>query len=334
MINFKQIITDLSAIAYHHPQISSFGFGDLSQCTNDVTTKQEPKYTRMYVIPGQVTLNQNHIHYNFSIIIMDKVTTDLSNLSDVLSDTLEITKDIWTIFWQSYTTNQGNFSWTIVGDESPDVVPFTERFETILGGWTLHISVSHPHDYDTCTVPIDFGYGFPQDQSFESYRTIIQDFKRFAELHYQIKSFGFGDITQLTNDILTKQEPEYIRMYVIPDLARLHSGHMHVTWKIVFCDKLLPDLSNQADVLNDTLECLKDLFTKMYLSEYEADWDAVVMPFLEEYETTLAGWTLYVSATQKSDYNRCILPELPFTMYTWEELQELWKDVGVVWSKI
>ena len=81
-INYKQILTYFSSIAYHHEQIKSFGFGDIEQCTNDIITKQEPKYTRMYLIPGQVTLNQNHIHYNFDVIIMDKVDDDLSNLEE------------------------------------------------------------------------------------------------------------------------------------------------------------------------------------------------------------------------------------------------------------
>jgi hypothetical protein len=333
-INYKQILTDLSSIAYNHPQISSFGFGDITQCTNDVTTKQSPKYTRMYVIPGQASLNENSISYNFSIIIMDKVSTDLSNLDDVLSDTLETAKDIWTIFWQSYTAPQGDFSWTIVGDENPDIVPFTERFEDVLAGWTINLRLSHAFDYNKCVVPIEFEYGFPQDEAFTSYRKIIDDFKRFADLHYQVNSFGFGDITQLTNDILTKEEPSYIRLYVIPDLVRVHTGYVNHTWKIIVCDKLNTDLKNQADIMNDTLEVIKDLFTKMYLSEYETAWNASVEPFLEEFETTLCGWTLFVSSTQKFDYNRCVLPELPFTSYTWSELQELWKDVGIAWDKI
>lgn len=333
MINFKQIVADFSSIAYHHPQVMSFGVGDLNQCTMDVQTKEEPKYTRMYVVPGNVTLNEYHIHYNFSVIIMDIVNNDLSNLPDVLSDTLEIAKDVWTIFFQSYNNGNGNFSNEIVGDESPDIIPFTERFESTLGGWTINLSLSHPYDYNSCTVPIDFGYGFPQDESFESYRVIVNDFKRFAELHYQIESFGFGDIHQLTNDIITKEEPKYTRMYVVPDLTQVHTGHLHHRWKIIICDKLNDDLSNQVDVLSDTLEICKDLFTKMYLSEYEVDWDASVEPFLEEFETTLAGWTLSVSATQKYDYNRCVLPELPFRL-TWSQVKELWKNAGIKWSKI
>jgi len=194
-INYKQIAADLGSIAYHHPQINSYGFGDLSQCTNDIVTKQEPKYTRMYMVPEEVVFNQNHIHYHFSIIIMDKVEDDLSNLNDVMSDTLEIQKDIWTILYQSYTPAQGDFSWDIIPDENPDVVPFTERFETILAGWTLHMSVQVKFDYNECTPPVDFGYGFPQDQTFESYRVVIKDFQTFADLHRQINSFGYGDVT-------------------------------------------------------------------------------------------------------------------------------------------
>ena len=84
MINYKQLISDLKNIAIHHEQINSFGFGDLSQITNDIETKQEPKYTRMYIVPGDVEFNQYHIHYKFGLIIMDRVDDDLSNLNDDL----------------------------------------------------------------------------------------------------------------------------------------------------------------------------------------------------------------------------------------------------------
>jgi len=100
MLNYKQIVTELSSIAYHHPQIMSFGIGDIDQATMDVRTKRAPQYTRMYVVPGEVKLNEHHIHFDFSIIVMDKVNEDQSNLPDIMSDTLEICKDIWTIFWQ------------------------------------------------------------------------------------------------------------------------------------------------------------------------------------------------------------------------------------------
>jgi hypothetical protein len=94
-INYKQILTYFSSIAYHHNQIKSFGWGDIKQITNDILTKQEPEYTRMYVVPEAVEFNENHIHYNFSIVIMDKVEDDLS-LGDIDDEMLQslISKDI------------------------------------------------------------------------------------------------------------------------------------------------------------------------------------------------------------------------------------------------
>lgn len=335
MLNYKQLLTYFSQIAWNHEQINSFGFGDLKQLTNDIETKVEPLYTRMYVIPEAVEFNQNHIHYNFAILVYDKVEEDLSNLEEVLSDTLEIQKDIWTVFWQSYTNAQGDFSKIIVGDWEPDTHPFTERFETTLAGWTMHIKMSAPFDYNECVVPILSGYTFPQDQSFSSYFQILEDWKTFAVLHEQINSYGFGDIHQLTNDRYTKVEPLYPRIYFVPDRTRLNENHMHITWQVIVCDKIEEDYSNQQDVLSDCLEICKDFYSKAYLSDYEVEWDAVLEPWLEKTETILAGWSFTISVQQKFDYNRCVLPiESMADGITWEELNELWKNVAQQWVEI
>lgn len=334
-ITYKQILTYFSSIAYHHEQIKSFGFGDMNQITMDITTKQEPKYVRMYVVPQQVEFNENHIHYNFSVVIVDKVEEDLSNLEDVMSDTLEICMDVWTIFWQSYTSHQGDFSNIIVGDWGPEVHPFTERFETTLGGHTLHIKMSAPFDYNSCNLPIVDDYGFPQDESYSSYKQILQDWRNFAIAHEQINSFGFGDGSLLTNDIVTKVEPLYPRMYFIPDTTRLEQNHMHITWTVIVVDKLEEDLSNQQDILSDCLEICKDFYAKAYLSDYDVEWNAELNPWLEDTETTLAGWSFTISVQQKFDYNRCVLPVTNFVPgYTWDELAELWRQVNRDWDKV
>lgn len=332
-ITYKQILTYFSSIAYHHEQIKSFGFGDFKQMTNDIETKKEPLYTRMYVIPEGVEFNENHIHYNFAVVIMDKVEEDLSNLQEVMSDTLEICIDVWTIFWQSYTSQFGNFSNIIVGDWEPDTHPFTERFETVLGGWTLHIKMSAPFDYNRCDLPIRDDYGFPQDESFSSYKQILDDWREFANTHEQVESWGFGDGTLITNDIITKQEPKYPRMYFIPDKTRLNPNHMHITWTVCVIDKLEDDLSNLQDVLSDTLEICKDFYSKAYLSDYDAEFNATLEPWLEDTETDVSGWSFVISIQQKFDYNRCVLPTTNFSPnLTWDELDELWKKVREQWD--
>jgi len=334
-INYKQILADLGSIAYHHPQINSYGFGDLAQCTNDLQTKQEPKYTRMYVVPNQVRLNENHLHYSFSIIIMDRVDEDQSNQSEVMSDTLRTVMDVWTILLQSYTSQQGNFSWYLVVDENPDILPFLERFETTLGGWTLNVSFQVAFNYDSCTPPVIGNFQFPEDQQYNSYKYVLDEFEEFANLHEQVNSYGFGDVEQLTNDIITKKEPKYPRMYVLPDSTHIHTGHIHLGWKVYFVDKLNNDISNFADVLSDQLEILKDFFAKLYLSDFEAGWEASAIPFYEKTETILSGWILDFHFIQKYDYNRCVLPETNFSPnLTWDEVNELWRKKKEQWDNV
>ena len=334
-INYKQIVADLGSIAYHHPQIKSFGFGDLAQCTNDIVTKKEPLYTRMYVVPGEVRLNENHLHYRFSIIIMDRVDDDQSNQSDIMSDTLRTVMDVWTILLQSYTARQGDFSWNLVVDENPDIFPFIERFETILGGWTLNVSFQVAFDYNSCTPPVIGNFQFPEDQQYNSYKYVLDEFQEFANLHRQINSYGFGDIEQLTNDIITKKEPHYPRMYVLPDSTHIHVGHIHLGWRVFFVDKLNNDISNFTEVLSDQLEIVKDFFAKLYLSDFEAGWEATVTPFYEKTETILSGWMIDFHFIQKYSYDRCVLPELPFTTgLTWAEVAELWKNVSKDWKNV
>jgi len=289
----------------------------------------------MYVVPQGVTFNENHIHYDFAILIYDKTEEDLSDLEEVLSDTLEIQKDVWTVFWQSYTQAQGNFSNIIVGDWDPDVNPFMERFETTLAGWTMNIRMSAPFDYNECVVPMSTGFTFPQDESFSSYYQIIQDWKEFATLHEQINSFGFGPLEQLTVDRYTKVEPLYPRIYFVPNTTKLSPNHMHITYNVIVCDKIEDDYSNQQDVLSDCLEICKDFFSKAYLSDYDLEWNPTLEPWLEETESVLAGWTFAINVQQKFDYNRCVLPiDSLAEGITWEELDELWKQVAQQWAEI
>ena len=334
-INYKQIVANLASIAYHHPQINSFGFGDLAQCTNDIVTKKEPRYTRMYIVPGDVRLNENHLHYRFSIIIMDRVDDDQSNQAEVMSDTLRTAMDVWTILLQSYTAQQGNFSWDLVVDYDPDIIPFLERFETILGGWTLNVSFQVAFDYNSCTPPVTGNFQCPDDQQYNSYKYVLDEFQEFANLHKQINSYGFGDVEQLTNDIITKQEPRYPRMYVLPDSTHVQPGHIHLGWRVFFMDKLNNDISNFTEVLSDQLEIVKDFFAKLYLSDFEAGWEANVTPYFERTETILSGWIIDFHFIQKYSFDRCVLPELPFTKgLTWAEVAELWKNVSKDWENV
>jgi hypothetical protein len=288
----------------------------------------------MYVVPGNVSLSENRLLYDFSIIILDQINDDYSNQRDVMSDTLEIAKDIFTLIYQSYTAEYGDFSLYYTPEWGPNVTPFLERFETILGGWTMNIQLEQPFDYNSCVLPITSGFTLPSSVNIVNYKQVIEDLEDFSNNHEQINSFGYGDLTQLTMDVITKQEPVYTRLYVLPNDTFLNQNELAYNFQIIVTDQLNSDYSNQRDVMSDTLEIMKDVMAQFYLSEYEAVWPATVQPFLENYETVLAGWIMNIQLTQPFDYNRCVLPERPFVNKKWYELAELWNEISKDWKNV
>lgn len=153
MTNFKQLMTDLSNICYEHQQVNSFGFGTLDQITNDIETRKAPLYPKVFCVPEGVTLNQGELQYQLSIIVMDRLNNDLSNQVDVMSDTLEIAKDIFTVFNLSYTPKNGDFTREYEATFGDTLTAFLEEYDDVLGGWTLNVTISQPFDYNRCNVP-------------------------------------------------------------------------------------------------------------------------------------------------------------------------------------
>jgi hypothetical protein len=174
----------------------------------------------------------------------------------------------------------------------------------------------------------------PRSVNRVTYQQIIQDLRDLSIAHEQINSFGFGDLTQLTMDTQTKQSPVYTKLYIIPNDTVLDRMQLTYNFQVIVADRLKDDYSNQRDVMNDTLEIIKDVFTFLYLSEYESEWDATVEPFLERFEDVLAGWTMNLTITQPFDYNRCNVPERPFVNKKWYELAELWNTISTDWKNV
>jgi hypothetical protein len=251
-----------------------------------------------------------------------------------MSDTLEIAKDIFTILYQSYTATYGGFTLDYEPSWGPNVTPFLEKYETVLGGWTMNVTINQPFDYNSCVLPMDEGFSLPNSVNLVTLKQIIEDFEDIANNHEQINSFGFGELEQLTMDIETEQEPRYTKLYLIPNTTVLNQNQLTYNLRVIVVDRLNEDYSNQRDALSDTLEIIKDVFTILYLSEYESEWNAVVNPFLEEFETKLCGWSMDLQITQPFDYNRCVLPERPFVNKKWYELAELWNTISTDWKNV
>ena len=164
----------------------------------------------------------------------------------------------------------------------------------------------------------------------------IDDLNKKKVSKSKLLSTTVQEIIDLAKTPTTKVEPKYPRMYVLPGQVNLAQNELIYNFQIVISDILEDDYSNQEELMSDTLDICNDIFTVLYLSDYETVWGASCEPFLERFETVLAGWTMNMTITQPFDYNRCVLPELPFTTTNqkWYELAELWKNVNKDWKNV
>lgn len=265
---------------------------------------------------------------------MDRLEEDLSNQIDVLSDTMEVAKDYFKILLNNYQIELGEFTEFYDPDWGATAIPFLERFETVLAGHTLSLDIIQPFKYE-CEIPLDDVTLPDSDEIYNvNYKQVIMDILSVGNAHQQLHSVNFGDIPQLINDINNHVEPDYARMYVVPDETRFNENEIQYNFNIIISDRLEEDLSNQRDVLNDTLEICKDIAITFHNSEYYTNYDIVINPFLEEYDTMLGGWSFNLRLNCPYRYDKCEDPFYSFERKVWSLINEMWNKITKFWSNL
>ena len=164
-----------------------------------------------------------------------------------------------------------------------------------------------------------------------NFKNIHDDLQLMAGLHKQINSFGLGDTDQLSfytqlrdkEANTTNEPPIFPLLYVIP--GNCTNNLQFKTWEmnLVMMDIVDRDLTNQVDILSDTLQILQDVVSQYRLSvipEYgcfDTFYDEVgnveMTPFMEEYTDLCNGWTANLRFTTTTALDRCSAAFLPFT---------------------
>jgi hypothetical protein len=167
-LNLKNIVADFQLLADRHKQINSFGFGDLDEFSYQVDRRdkevnpsfQAPYYPYFYVIPSNVIQEFNFMTYEFNLIVSDIMKRDMDNMTDILSDTLQMMNDIISMFRLSYTEANGNYNEFYFVDDAVTLVPFIERYEDLLCGYSATLRIKTRTPLDRCVAAFN---DFPAD---------------------------------------------------------------------------------------------------------------------------------------------------------------------------
>ena len=167
-LNLKNIVDDFQLLAQRHKQINSYGFGDLDEFSYQVDRRdkevnlsdQAPYYPYLYVVPANVIQEFGFMTYEFNLIVSDIMKRDMDNMTDILSDTLQIMNDVISMFRLSVTEKLGNYNEYYYLDDAVTMVPFIEQYEDLLCGYSATIRIKTKTYLDRCVAAFD---DFPAD---------------------------------------------------------------------------------------------------------------------------------------------------------------------------
>lgn len=139
----NQIVKELRTIAEAHYQINSFGFGDIWEinASGDIT------YPLMWANIDNINIEGSVQKFKFDIIFCDRVKKGEVNEDDVLSDQLEIAKDVIA------QLKHQDYAWSDSLGDSVTLEAFTERLLDDVSGYSLSIILELPYDSNRCSIP-------------------------------------------------------------------------------------------------------------------------------------------------------------------------------------
>lgn len=142
----NQIFRDLNTFAEEHGQVGEFLFKDPLELLND-------KEANFPVIDAVLRPSRFggagpiEVSFTFDFYFMDLVQKDLSNEQEVLSDQAQIAMDL--IAYLNNPTFDDKF--TVATDGS--LVPFYEKGDNEMTGWTLSLIFKVLDLRDRCAIP-------------------------------------------------------------------------------------------------------------------------------------------------------------------------------------
>lgn len=158
-------------------------------------------------------------------------------------------------------------------------------------------------------------------------KNILDDLKELQRKHYQLNSFGTGDIRQLIyltqdnagGDNTDWSAPIYPLMYVIPGNINRNENFVQYNLNVIILDKMnAKNFDNEVDIMSDTAQICSDVLAQFKYAvtaaqgNYEARYDLVLpsamTPISEGFDDILCGWNLQLQVLVDDPLNRCIAP--------------------------
>lgn len=138
--------------------------------------------------------------------------------------------------------------------------------------------------------------------------TLKQYFFDWGENHYQIKSIGYGDLSEISVSIGLN----YPLLWITPQPCTVSGNEISYNYSVLVADRLLDGNLNIIDGESDTFQICLDMLASLQ-NNNEFDWEletnATISPFHDRFKDRVVGNFMEVSFKSIFDYDECAIPK-------------------------
>lgn len=149
-MTLNQIVKELTTIGNDHEQINFVYFGDVWERLSN----GEVTYPAMFFTLTGANVLSKEIGYQFSLYFMDRMLSEETNETEVLSDMTQVAGDI--VAQLRYPTDYGKVTWAV--NQNLPLTFYTESDPDYLAGVKLDITLTVPFINNRCEVPSNYTY--------------------------------------------------------------------------------------------------------------------------------------------------------------------------------
>ena len=140
---YTDIQKEIRGFFNRHLMVNSF----IASQTYDFQAKDNI-YSAVVFVPTISTIQGRQLNLGFDIYFVDRITEDGSNTADVYNDELTVAMD----FVSYFSGRSGKWN---LQDGNITIEPFEQKFDDILAGWRLSVSVLLPFYKNVCDIPLN-----------------------------------------------------------------------------------------------------------------------------------------------------------------------------------
>jgi hypothetical protein len=136
---------------------------------------------------------------------------------------------------------------------------------------------------------------------------VVTTITNLANAHEQIKSVYFGDLS----DYMSRgTENIYPSLFFDLTGGQIQEKSTTLNFSLYFFDRMLPEDTNETEVLSDQLEICQDIIAQLRYNNFEFDegLSATLSFFTEDTPDLLAGVKADITIELPYTANRCVVP--------------------------